>query len=94
MTRAPLTNVPFVEPDVLDPEAVGPRLEHGVACRGEVVAVEPDRILAAASESRRLPQLDRRTRLQGRAVEHEDAGNRDRDDGLVAGSELVRLLAR
>ena len=50
--------------DVLDPEAVGPRLEHGVAGRGEVVAVEADRVLAAAAEPRRLPDLERRCRAE------------------------------
>ena len=92
VTRAPLTNVPLVEPDVLDPEAVGSRLEQRMTRGDEVVAVEPDRVLPTAAESRRHLQLDGGSDLQRWAVEHEHARHRNLDDRLVAGAQLVRLL--
>ena len=76
MTRAPLTNVPFVEPTSSTQRPSGARLEQRVARRDEVVAVEPDRVLAAAAEPGRHLQLDGASDLQGRAVEHEHAAPR------------------
>ena len=57
---------PVGRADVLDPEAVGPRLEQRMTRRDEVVAVEPDRVLAAAAEPCRHLQLDGRSPTAGR----------------------------
>ena len=83
---------PVGRADVLDPEAVGSRLEQSVARRDEVVAVEADRVLAAAAEARRHLQLDGAPHLQSRALEHEHARHGSLDDRLVPRAKLVRFL--
>ena len=66
-SSSPLTYVPFVEPDVGDPDAVAPRLDARVARRGEVVAVERDVVL------RSRPIVDR-ARVQGELSPASSAG--------------------
>ena len=84
---------PVRRPDVLDPEPVGARLQHRVAGRDEVVAVEPDRVLAAAAEPGRPRDLQRAARPPGRGCSSRADGRGALDDRLVARAERVRLVA-